>query len=1070
MDRQALYRGPISWMARNPVAANLLMVVLLVGGAIATLQIRKEVFPRIEPDRVEISMVYPGASPEEVEQGILLAIEEAVRPLDGVKEVVATAAESMGRVTVELHRGANKEKALSDVKNAIDRITSFPEEAERPIVNLPAWRAEAIWLVLYGDQPDQVLHALAERVRDEMLAEDDITYVETFGLPPLEMEIEVAQETLRRYGLTLPQIAQTVRRTALELPAGGVKTKGGEWLLRTAERRDLAQEFATVPVVAGAGGQPIELGDIARINDTFAETDMWAAFEGKPAVVVEAYSVGDESPTDVARAVKRYAAELESSLPPGVQVATFMDRSKMYEERLDLLLRNAAIGLALVLVILGIFLEPRLAFWVTMGIPISFLGSMVLLPWLDVSINMISLFGFIVTLGMVVDDAIVVGENAFRFRRQGHGPLKAAVMGARQVATPVFFSIATSIAAFSPLLFVPGIRGKFMLAIPVVVILVLAMSLVESFFILPAHLAHVRAKGEGQRGLLGRLQARVSRGVERFIEKIYLPLVGAAVRQWWATLAVAVALLVASWGLIAGGVVKTVDFPKEESDWVVAEARFPYGTAVQETEAAMDRIIRAARRVIEANGGERISQGIFSMIGVSFMGHGGRQAGGHVTSLIVMLVPSDERDISSWDFVSEWREAIGDIPGLEAMSFDSSTGRSSKPIDMRITHRQIPVLEEAARDLAERLASFEGLEDIDNGIELGKPQLDFTMTAAGTKAGLTPADLAAQVRAAFYGAEALRQQRGRHEIRVMVRLPEPERVTLASVENMIVRTPAGGEMPLREAAHVDYGRAYTSIRRVDGKRVIRVQADVDDEVANAQEVMRAVYGGIMPELQQKYPGLSFGSAGRQRDWQDFQSFLITALGVALLVMFALVAVPLNSFLQPLFVVMIPAILFGMVGAILGHLLMDMPLSMISWMGMLALAGVVVNDSLVLVAAANRIRKEEGLGPRAAARAAAGQRFRPVVLTSLTTFGGLAPMIFETSVQARVLIPMAVSLGFGVLFATLIILLLVPSAFVMIERVRGGFKRFWLWLFPIDESAAEPEATGRDSEKSSQEAS
>ncbi len=1047
MTRQEFYKGPISWMAQNPVAANLLMILLLIGGLISSQRIKKEVFPEIEPDQINITMVYPGASPQEVEEGILLAIEEAVRGLDGVKEVQARANESVANVTVELQRGANKEKALSDVKNAVDRITSFPEEAEKPVVSLPEWRSEAIWLVLYGNQGKKVLQDLGERVRDELLALPDVSFVEMFGLPPLEMDVEISQDTLRRYGLTLPSIAQTIQRTALDIPAGGVKTKGGEWLLRTAERRDLAAQFATIPVVRSQDGQPVVLGDIADIKDGFADMDVRAAFEGKPAVVIQVFSVGMQSPTDVANAVKVFAKGL--NLPPGISAATYMDRSKLYDERLDLLMRNAGIGLVLVLVILGLFLEPRLAFWVTMGIPTSFLGSLILLPALGVSINMISLFAFIVTLGMVVDDAIVVGENTFRLRRQGMSPIKAAIVGTKQVATPVFFSVATTIAAFSPLLFVPGNRGKWMFGIPVVVILVLAISLTESFFVLPSHLAHLRVRSRDKMGFLGRLQTSVSRGVERFVEHLYLPVVKAAVRQRWITLAIAIAILFGTVGLLTGGIVKMVDFPREESDWVSAEARFPFGTAVQETESAMDRMVRAAHQVMKENGGEKISQGVFSMIGVSFSGHGGNSAGGHVTSVLVTLVPSDQRSISSSGFASAWREKIGSIPGLESLSFNSSTGHHGKPIDMRLTHRQIPILEQASRELAAKLASFDGIKDVDSGIEQGKPQMDFHMTPAGTKAGLTAADLAAQVRGAFYGSEALRQQRGRHEMKVMVRLPEKDRKSLGNVEDLIVITPSGGQMRLMDAAQVKYGHAYTSITRVNGKRIIRIQADVDEHHANAQEVMASVYKKIIPEMKRKYPGLGFERAGRQRDMKDFFSFLRVGFMIALLVMFAMIAVPLRSFLQPVLVVMLPAILFGFVGAVLGHLLMGMPLSMVSLMGLVALSGVVVNDSLVLVSAANRFMKEKDLSPVQAASSAARQRFRPVILTSLTTFGGLAPMIFETSVQARVLIPMAVALGFGVLFSTTVVLILLPAVFVLVENLRNNIKRFWFWMFPID---------------------
>jgi multidrug efflux pump subunit AcrB len=1049
-------KGPISWMTRNPVAANLLMAALLIGGLLMSMRLRKEVFPRITPDRISITVAYPGASPAEVEQGILLSIEEAVRPLDGVKEVRSTALESVGMVTVELVVGTDKTKALSDAKNAIDRITSFPNEAERPIVNLPEWRAEAISVALFADEEEKVLHALGERVRDELLKLREVSYVEPVGVRPLEIGIEVSQEDLRRYGLTLPLIADMVRRTAIELPAGGVKTKSGEILLRTAERRDLGAEFADIAVLTGTDGTPVKLGDIANIIDGFAETDVEAAFNGKPAVLLEVYSIGDQSPTDVANAVKAYVKRLAPTLPPGINVATWHDHAKLYNERLDLLVRNAVIGLIVVLLILGLFLEPKLAFWVMMGIPISFLGSLILLPAMDVSINMISLFAFIVTLGMVVDDAIVVGENTFRFQRRGQPALEASIRGTKQVAMPVFFSIATTVVAFSPLLFVPGIRGKIMFSIPAVVIVVLVLSLVESFFVLPAHLGHLKKSQDN--GFLGlspqipsvtRVQGRFSRGVERFIGKFFVPLVGAAVRQRWITLAIGIAFLLLAFGLTAGGRVKYIDWPREESDRVKVEARLPFGAPIAETRAVMHRMVRAAQEVIAENGGPEISIGIFSMTGVSFSRYG--QGGGHVASVRVSLVPSDQRDISSFKFASEWRKKIGDIAGLESLSLDSTIGHYSKPIDLQLGHKHPPELEAAARGLADMLAGYDGVKDIENGIELGKIQMDFKLSPAGIGAGLTPADLAAQVRGAFYGAEAFRQQRGRHEVKVMVRRPKAERETLHSVEEMIVRTPNGGEMPLRQAAAVKVGRAYTSINRTDGRRTIRLLADVDEERANPQEILASVMKSDLPKLMSDHPGLTFGLSGRQRDNRDFFNYLWVAFPLALIVMYLLIAVPLRSYLQPLFVVM-AAIPFGYVGAVMGHLIMGYDMSMISLLGVVALSGVVVNDSIVLIVAANRFR-DRGYSPIEAVKAASQQRFRPIILTSLTTFGGLAPMIFETSVQARMLIPMAISLGFGVIFSTLVILLLVPSLFVVIENLRARLRVAWDYLFPKETARA-----------------
>ena len=1022
-------RGAFAWMASNPVAANLLMATLVVGGiAMVSTMVREEVFPQVAPDLIQITVPYPSASPEEVEEGVLLVLEEAVRGLDDVKEITAKAQEGSAVVSVELESGADMNKALADVKGAVDRIVSFPRDIERPVVMAPRWKAEAIWVVLYGEPDLLVLQAMAEQIRDDLVRLPGITQAELATKWPKEIAVEISQERLRAYGLTLEAVAAGISQTARDVPAGGVKTRGGEVLLRTRERRDLGEEFADIPVLRGSDGVPVRLGELADIRDGFAEVDAFLAFEGKPSMLIKVYSVGDESPTDVASEAKRFVEELRPSLPDGVEISTWGDMAELYDQRLDLLLRNASFGLVLVLVILGLFLEPRLAFWVTMGIPISFLGSFLLLPVMDVSLNMVSLFAFIVTLGMVVDDAIVVGENTFRLRQEGKSALEAAVMGARQVATPVFFSIATTIAAFSPLLFIPGTRGKFMRAIPVVVILVLALSLVESFFVLPAHLAHV-GRARLLSGLV-RVQGRVARAIERWIQRRYRPFVAAVLRHRWLALATGVATLIGASGLMAGGHVAFVDWPREESDWVRVEARLPFGVDISETRALVDRLVGAAHEVIEENGGQAINRGILAQAGNGYQTH--------VANVWAYLVSSERRDIASSDFADQWRERLGDIPGLESLTFDASTGGRSKPIDLKLSHRDPAVLEAAARALADELQTFDGVQDIDDGIELGKPQLDFTLSEEGKAAGLQALDVARQLRAAFYGVEAIRQQRGRSEIRVMVRLPRAERESLATVEGLMIRAPSGGEIPLSQAADVQVGRAYTSLERTDGRRTLRVQAAVDHKKANAQEVMASLKAEALPRLMARHPGLSHSMAGRQRSMNEFMTYLKVAYMMALLVMYALIAVPLRSYLQPLLVVM-AAIPFGFVGAVLGHLFMGVDMSLVSMMGFVALSGVVVNDSIVLVDAANHFRRK-GRSPYEAALEASVMRFRPIVLTSLTTFAGLMPMILEQSVQARVLIPMAISLGFGVLFATIVILLLVPSFFVMVENLRAMIGR------------------------------
>jgi multidrug efflux pump subunit AcrB len=1056
MNSSQIRSGPIGWMARNRVAANLLMFALMIGGVVMSARMmRKEVFPRVELDMVSVVVPYPGASPAEVEQGIILAIEEAIRPLDGIKEIRSTASESAGSVSIELEVGVDKNKALTDVKNAIDRITSFPEETERPIVNAPEWRVEAISLAIYGEQEEKVLHALGERIRDEILALSEVSYVELGGTRPLEISIEITQETLRKYNLTLPLVAGKIRRTALELPAGAIKARSGDILLRTTERRDFGSQFGNIPIISNQDGSAVLLADIAEIKDTYAEVDFKASFEGQPAVYIDVFSVGNQSPTDVAVAVKDYVANLGKQLPQGAAVKVWHDHSKLYAQRLDLLLRNAAIGLVLVLLILGLFLEPKLAFWVTWGIPVSFLGSLVLLPAMGVSLNMVSLFAFIVTLGMVVDDAIVVGENTFRLRQEGVPLLKAAIQGAKEVSTPVFFSIATTVVAFSPLLFIPGTRGKFMYHIPVVVILVLVLSLVESFFILPAHLSHKTFFLE----YLGKIfrvpfiingQRRFSLAVEKFVKKIYAPFLEKVVKYRWITLATAIAAFIGVQGLIAGGRIKHIDFPREESDMVIVEARLPFGSAIEETQGVMEHLIESAQSVIEKNGGQKTSLGVSSMLGVSYLR---RAHGSHVTSVAVTLVESDQRPFGSAEFADMWRAEIGEIAGLETLLFNSSTGRRTKPIDLELSHPDTPTLEAAAQDLARDLGGFKGVKDIEDGIERGKNQMDFKLTKAGNASGITVADLASQVRSAFYGAEVLRQQRGRNEVKVMVRYPRSQRESLHNLEEMLIKTPLGGDMPLRQAATIIPGRAYVAINRTDGKRTVRIRADVDGKKANPQEVMQELFKEKVPDLKKKYRGLQFNLAGRQKDMQDFNDYLFVGFMMALIVMYGLIAIPLKSYLQPGLVVM-AAIPFGYIGAVLGHLFMGYDISLVSLMGIVALAGVVVNDSIVFVAAANNFRAQ-GWSPIQAALAAAQQRFRPIVLTSLTTFGGLSPMIVETSVQARILIPMAISLGFGVLFSTFVILLLVPCLFVMIENLRR-LSRGW------SKSLTPPETTFEES--------
>lgn len=1036
--------GVLAWFARNGVAANVMMIVLIVGGLIMSTRVKQEVFPEIDLDMVMVQVMYPGASPEEVEKGVILAVEEAVRGLDDVKHVRSLASEGSAVVTVELLESADPDRSLSDVESAIGRITSFPADTEEPVVFLASTRQRVVSLVVYGDVDEVALRKHAEAVRNELLTDPRVTYIELGGARPLEVSVDVPREQLRRYGLTLEGIAARIKQASVELPGGAVKTEGGEVLVRTAERRDTAEEFGDIVLLSRPDGTAVKVADIATVRDGFAETDQEAFFNGKRALTVDVFRVGDQTPIEVSDAVMAYIAEHEKDLPAGLQYATWFDTSEMYKDRRDLMLKNAAYGLVLVLLVLGLFLEVKLAFWVTMGIPISFIGAMVFLPATDVSLNMISLFAFIVTLGMVVDDAIVVGEAVYTRRTQGAGRLEAAIEGVKEVAVPVTFAIVTTVVAFSPLLFVPGMMGKFFKVVPIVVIAVLLLSLFESLLILPAHLAH--SKETEDRGVFGWIhhqQQRFSRLVEWFIERTYAPSLAAAVRNRFVTLAAALALFIGSVGLVAGGRVEFEFFPRVEGDLVIANLELQFGANVDETRKRADQLLAAAHRVIERHGGQAaLTRGIFTQVGDQNMSRrmgpptGATAGGTHLAEISVYLVPTDQRGITAEQFANEWRAELGEVPGIQSLKFISDTAVSpGAPIDFELSHSDMGTLERAAERLGERLASYDGVTDIDSGYRPGKDQIDFKMKPEGISRGLTAMDLGRQVRSAFFGAEALRQQRGRDELRVYVRLPREERGSEYYLEQLLVRTPAGGEMPLGQAASVVRNKSYTSIRRTDGRRTLNVTAEIDPTVTNANKVMASVMAEVIPELKQEFRGLKQGLGGQQQQQQETMAGLGLGFIIALVVMFGLLAIAFRSYIQP--VIIMGVIPFGFVGAIVGHVLMGYNLSLMSMMGVVALAGVVVNDSLILIVAINEYRAE-GLSPYEAIMAGGTRRFRPILLTSLTTFFGLMPMILETSMQARFMIPMAISLGFGVMFATFITLLLVPSLYLVLEDLKALF--------------------------------
>ncbi len=1040
-------KGPLAWFARNSVAANVLMIILVLGGFTQLRTIKQEVFPGFDLDIIMVQLQYPGAGPEEVERGAILVVEEAVRSMDGVKDINSTARENFGVVTVALKSGEDPQQRLAEIKAAVDRIASFPQDMERPNVFLAAARLDVVSIMLHGEQSEKALRAMAEDTKDRLLRDPRISVVDYGGAREYEISIEISQENLRRYRLTLDQVAAMVRSSAIELPGGGVKTDRGEVLIRTTERRLVGREFEEIVLIARPDGTTITVGDIATVRDGFKDIDQTTRYNGEPAVMLRVFRVGEEKPLDIAAGVRKVIAESKATFPEGVAMDIWMDMSLMYEQRMDLLTRNALAGLVLVILILGLFLDMRLAFWVTLGIPISFAGAFLFLPSTDVSLNMISLFAFIQVLGMVVDDAIVVGEAAYMRRQQGMKPMEAAIAGVKEVVVPVTFAIITTIVMYIPMLMMPGIMGKFMRVIPVVVIVVLILSLIESMLILPAHLAHSKvSSGKGFFGWLSKKQQAFSNRFERLVERRYVPLVRFSVQHRYLSMSIALAVLISSLGLLMGGRIRRVDMPDIDSDVVICAARLPYGTSMDRAQQVEAQMIVAVKALMEEHGGtDEIMVGMFSQVGQlaltakqDLTGNSAYDRGAHLIEVAIYMVPSAQRPIHAAALARQWREALSDTVGLESLTFNYAMGPGSgPPVHVNLSHKNYETLKTAAADLATQLGEYEGTFDINDGYEEGKEQLDFKLSAKARGLGVTEGMLASQLRAAFFGAEAVRQQRGRDEVRTYVRLPKSERESEYNIEEFVIRTPKGGELPLSEAASMTRGTSFTNLNRYNGQRILGVTTMVDDSVADPKRVVSKVMKETLPELLKKYPGLTFTTGGADKEMSEANEGLMNGFMLALLGVFALLAVAFRSYMQPLLIMV--AIPFGFVGALWGHYIMGYDFSMMSMMGVVALSGVVVNDSLILIVAINDNRAK-GMPLMDAIVAGGHRRFRPILLTSLTTFFGLMPMLLETEVQAQFLAPMAVSLGFGVMAATGITLIIVPSVYHILQDIKGTVHR------------------------------
>ena len=1035
--------GTIAWFGNNPVAANLVMVFIIVSGLVASMSIRAEIFPEIALDRISIQVPYLGAAPEEVESGVVIRIEEAIQGVDDIRRIHATASEGLASVTVELDFSADARRVLDEIKNNVDAITTFPLETEEPIISEVIARTQVVDIAISGNADLFSLKTLAERVRAELSALPEITQVDLVGAPPYEISIEVSEAALRRHGMTFDRIAEAVRRESLDLPGGSVRTDGGDIQLRTTGQAYRGTEYEALVLWTRPDGSRLRVGDVATVVDGFAETNQQARFDRQPTVLLSVSRAGDQSVLDIATAVTRYVERARGGLPPGVTMTVWQNQADVLRERLSVMLRNGAAGFLLVCAVLAVFLDLRLAWWVSLGIPIPFLGAIALMPGLDVSINITSLFAFILVLGILVDDAIIVGENVHRHHEHSGEGVAGAVAGAQQVAKPVVFAVLTTVAAFLPLLLVPGFIGKAFRAVPLIVIPCLLFSLVESLAILPAHLAHVskpRALGRW-----ARLQQGVRDGLKRFVETGYQPALRVALRWRYLTVALALAALIVTGGMVLGGWTGFRFLGALDIGYMTATVTMPQGVPVAATVSALQRL---------EDGADRLRARLAQDTGLDYFRHVSTtvgdqpiqsRAGGlfgatdvasaaNIGEVTVELAAAEARSYDSEQLGNLWREETGPIPQAVEVAFDTSLVNPGNDVDVQPSGPDLDQLRDAAAAVRRRLAAYAGVYAISDSFRAGQPERRLDITPAAQTLGLTLQDLGRQVRQAFYGEEAQRIQRGRDDVRVMVRYPRDERRSLGDLENMRIRTPSGGEVPFSVVAEVESGFGFASITRVDRNRSVNVTAAVDPATASAGSVISDLRERVLPEVLAEYPGVFFSFQGVQAEQAETLASLRRGFLLAMLLIYMLLAIPLRSYVQPL--IIMAAVPFGAVGAIWGHLLMGLDLSILSVFGLVALTGVVVNDSLVMVDFINGARRDapeetEADGLQRALLEAGTVRFRPILLTSLTTFVGLAPLMLERSTAAMTLVPMAVSLAFGVLFATFITLVLVPAIYLIL---------------------------------------
>ena len=1026
----------IAWFAKNDVAANLLLVVIMLSGLyVVSTQIPVDLFPEFEQRQVQVSMTLSGSSPQELEEGITIKVEEAIQDLEGIRQITSKSREGSASITIEVEEGYDVREILDEVKIRVDGINNFPVDAENLLIQVPQRRRDAIGIVLYGDYDAITLRRLAEDIRDEVANLDAISQAEVGNTLPFEISIEISPLSLRKFDLTLEEVATVIRQNSRDVSAGNLKTQGGEIFIRSRGQAYRASEFADIPIITTQDGTMIKLNDIAIIKDGFEETPLRTRFNGVSAIEVEIFRTGDESIIEVTQAVKDFILEQQALLPQGLSMDYWRDGSEPIRARLQTLSTSAWQGALLVIALLALFLRPSVAFWVCLGIPMSFMGAFLFMPLFDVSLNLMSLFAFILVLGIVVDDAIVTGENVYSHLERGEDPLQAAIKGTQEVAIPVTFGILTTAAAFLPLALQTG-RGSWYAAIPLVIIPVLLFSLIESKLILPAHLKHIKPRVPGKSSRFSKVQQAIARSLEIFIKRFYQPMLAQAMRWRYATWTAMLACLVLIIGSIASGNTKFIFFPRVQSEVATATLVMPAGTAFESTDKIISAMTEHAKtlreKYIDPETNESVIRNIYSISG------GRNSTTGRVR---IDTVPPEKRNskVTTGDIVKEWRQLVGQVAGAEQLNYRAEIGGwGGAPLNIELKGRDTDSLAVLADGLKAQLANYAAVSDIEDSLSDGKEELQLELKPEARLLGLDLSQVARQVRQAVFGFEVQRVQRGREEVRVMVRYPLEARQSIETLEQMMIRVGPNQEVPLWQVANVSPGLSPNTILRVDRQRTVSVTADFDKQNGDLTLVQDEVRSWLEQQIV-GYPGTSFEMAGEARDQKDSKQGLILGGTALAFLIYILLAIPFKSYSQPLIVMSV--IPFGLVGAVIGHWIMGVDLTLLSFMGMLALSGVVVNDSLVLVDYTNRKRKE-GMNIKQAVFESGGRRFRPVLLTSLTTFAGLMPLLFEKSTQAQFLIPMAISLGFGILFATLITLFLVPLNYLILEDIKRYFRRYF----------------------------